>query len=292
MRHLKAFHIFHVAASSSSYTEAANELCITHGAVSKQIKVLEAYLGQALFYKQGRHVCLTEQGRVLKGFTQQAFQALEQGAATLMPKIDNVLTVSCEPTLTMRWLMPRLAQFHELHPDIEVRLSTAGGPVDFVAQGIDLAIRREDFVMSAPNLKSPLLEECVGPVFSPAYWLSVQETMSQVVYLHSKTRPDAWQDWLAFNGSDKAMFANFSSSPHHTYEHFYFCLQAAADGLGAAIGSYPLVMDDLRRGHLVAPFGFVPSGHCYLALAPQQLTQQAQAFYDWLKTLMEGANEH
>lgn len=292
MRHLKAFYIFHVAASSSSYSEAASKLYITHGAVSKQIKVLEAYLGQALFYKQGRHVRLTEQGRVLKGFTQQAFQALEQGAAALMPKLENVLTVSCEPTLTMRWLMPRLAQFHELHPGIEVRLSTSGGPVDFVAQGIDLAIRREDFVISAPSIKLPLLEEYVGPVLSPAYWLSIQDAMSQVVYLHSKTRTNAWQDWLACNGPSKAMFANFLDSPQHAYEHFYFCLQAAADGLGVAIGSYPLVMDDLKRGHLIAPFGFVPSGHCYLALAPQQLTPQAQTFYDWLRGSMEDANEH
>lgn len=286
MRHLKSFHIFHVAASSASYSDAADKLCITHGAVSKQIKVLENYLGQSLFYKQGRNVRLTEQGVVLKGFTQQAFQALEEGALALRPKTENVLTVSCEPTLTMRWLMPRLSQFYQGYPDIDVRLSTAGGPVDFSHQGIELAIRREDFEMSSPCIKLPLLEEYVGPVCSPEYWQSIQNNVTQVVYLHSKTRAEAWTDWLTKKPSNKAMFGDFLGSTQHTYEHFYFCLQAAADGLGVALGSYPLVMDDLKRGRLVAPLGFVSSGHHYVALMPQNSTAQALAFYHWLQTLI------
>ena len=79
MRHLKAFHIFHVAASSSSYSEAAEKLCITHGAVSKQIKVLETYLQQSLFYRKGRNVALTPAGEQLRDYTTQAFQALTTG---------------------------------------------------------------------------------------------------------------------------------------------------------------------------------------------------------------------
>lgn len=79
MRHLKAFRVFHVAASSTSYSEAAEKLNITHGAVSKQIKVLESYLAQPLFFKKGRNVFLTQQGELLKSYTDQAFQVLDSG---------------------------------------------------------------------------------------------------------------------------------------------------------------------------------------------------------------------
>lgn len=105
MRHLKSFHVFHVAAQCSNYSEAAEQLNITHGAVSKQIKVLENYLDQTLFVKQGRNVRLSQQGELLKIYTEQAFQALETGVAKLETHNQNVLEVSCEPTLTMRWLM-------------------------------------------------------------------------------------------------------------------------------------------------------------------------------------------
>lgn len=112
MRHLKAFHVFHIAASSSSYTQAAEQLNLTHGAVSKQIKTLEQYLDKRLFHKQGRNVVLTEEGQLLKSYTEQAFGALSAGVAKLNSLDAHSLEVSCEPTLTMRWLMPKLDEFY------------------------------------------------------------------------------------------------------------------------------------------------------------------------------------
>ncbi len=278
MRHLKAFHIFHVAASSSSYSEAAEKLCITHGAVSKQIKVLEAYLHQALFYRQGRNVRLTPAGEQLKNYTTQAFQALESGVARLSHTKQNCLEVSCEPTLTMRWLMPRLADFHDHHPETDVRLSTAGGPVKLGNTGLSLAIRRDDFVVPPDYQQTPLVEEWVGPVVSPAYWEQVRGDSSAIKLLHSQTRPQAWADWQASTGN-----GGFSRNTQQCFAHFYFCIQAAVDGLGAAIGSYPLVADDLARGHLIAPFGFVLSGHRYLLLRLNQAPAALeQAFIQWL----------
>ncbi len=144
MRHLKSFHVFHVAASSASFSEAANKLNITHGAVSKQIKVLETYLAQPLFYKQGRNMLLTKEGEMLKSYTEQAFQALETGVNKLVQEKHQYLEVSCEPTLTMRWLMPRLSAFND-GCDADVRLSTAGGPVTLGSTGLAMAIRRDDF---------------------------------------------------------------------------------------------------------------------------------------------------
>lgn len=152
MRHLKAFYTFHIAAASTSYREAADKLSITHGAVSKQIKVLESYLDQPLFYRQGRNVYLTKEGELLKGYTEQAFQILEQGVERVRHENRQCLEVSCEPTLTMRWLMPRLSEFHRTtHGD--VRLSTAGGPVILGVTGLSMAIRRDDFELHHAHQK-------------------------------------------------------------------------------------------------------------------------------------------
>ncbi|WP_028022914.1 LysR family transcriptional regulator [Enterovibrio calviensis] len=277
MRHLKAFHIFHVAASSSSYSEAASKLNITHGAVSKQIKVLEDHLSQALFYRQGRNVYLTKEGELLKGYTEQAFMALDTGVNKLAQLKSQHLDVSCEPTLTMRWLMPRLSDFHQLS-GADVRLSTAGGPVTLGTSGLSLAIRRDDFELVHDYHKTMLVEEWVGPVCSPAYWHQVQNDVSKIKLLHSQTRPMAWGSWSSLYGD-----ASLQGNTHQTFAHFYFCFQAAVDGLGAAMGSYPLVVDDLKRGNLIAPFGFVLSKHNYILLS-QNKTQDdlEQKFSHWL----------
>ena len=188
MRHLKAFHIFHVAATSSSYSEAAKKLNITHGAISKQIKVLEDYLSQSLFYKQGRHVHLTTEGELLKNYTAQAFQALDTGINKLSQLKNHYLEVSCEPTLTMRWLMPRLSDFY-IASGTDVRLSTAGGPVTLGSTGLSLAIRRDDFELHPNYQKTPLVDEWVGPVMSPEYWQQVKSNLPRIKQLHSETPP-------------------------------------------------------------------------------------------------------
>ncbi|MFA0656184.1 LysR family transcriptional regulator [Vibrio sp. 10N.222.49.C12] len=283
MRHLKAFHIFHVAAHSSSYSEAADKLNITHGAVSKQIKVLENHLSQVLFYKQGRNVCLTKEGELLKGYTEQAFQALETGVHKLNQLNHQALEVSCEPTLTMRWLMPRLGDFYN-ESGIDVRLSTAGGPVTLGSTGLDMAIRRDDFNVTEHYKQIPLVEEWVGPVCSPGYWQQVKDNLDDVKLLHSSTRPDAWSHWGAIT-IDKVNGGEWSKArANQTFAHFYFCFQAAVDGLGIALGSYPLVADDLERGNLIAPFGFVPSGHQYILLTQDSNHEEPESpFVVWLK---------
>lgn len=304
MRHLKAFQVFNVAANVGSYSEAAKQLNITHGAVSKQIRVLEEHLACPLFYKQGRGVSLTTEGELLKGYTEQAFSTLQTGINVLSQQSNNVLEVSCEPTLTMRWLMPRISDFFA-SSGIDVRLSTAGGPVVLGASGLSLAIRRDDFATVHDYQKRCLVEEWVGPVCSPQYWEEISHSSSGLLSLqrgfkclHSETRPEAWRNWLThFDQTsvglqqdidtdlclDQFEVALKQTSSSHTMGHFYFCLQAAVDGLGIAIGSYPLVQDDLKRGNLIAPFGFVQSGFNYVLLAEQgKLSNKEEQFSQWL----------
>ncbi|MFT2110753.1 LysR family transcriptional regulator [Marinomonas sp. 2405UD68-3] len=277
MRHLKAFYIFHIAAESSSYSNAADTLHITHGAVSKQIKQLEEHLSQSLFYKQGRRMHLTKEGILLKQHTDIAFNALEVGVNKLKRTQQNHIEVSCEPTLTMRWLMPRLSNFYQ-SSGIDVRLSTAGGPIVLGENKLSMAIRRDDFEIPSHYKAHKLVDEWVGPVFAPEYWQKMKHNVEKVTLLHSKSRPEAWSDWS--HNVKELLHLNQSNQ---YFEHFYFCLQAAADGLGAALGSYPLVMDDIEKGRLVAPFGFSLSKKAYVLLYQSIEPESNEAqFQQWL----------
>jgi len=269
-----------VAADSSSFSKAAEKLYITHGAVSKQIKTLENSLSLNLFYRQGRNVRLTHEGELLKGYTTQAFQALNAGVQKLSQVKTNCLDVSCEPTLTMRWLMPRISNFYENNSNTDIRLSTAGGPVTLGGSGSSLAIRRDDFELIQNYRKIPLVDEWVGPVVSPEYWQRVKSDLSTIKLIHSDTRPKAWSNWSNISG-DKSLMNN----SYQTFAHFYFCFQAAVDGLGAAIGSYPLVVDDLKRGNLIAPFGFFLSGNSYILLGQESTSDidLEKKFIGWIK---------
>ncbi|MDW6002762.1 LysR family transcriptional regulator [Vibrio mangrovi] len=282
MRHLKSFHIFHVAAQSVSFTQAAEVLCLTHGAVSKQIKVLEQYTGQQLFERQGRQMVLTQAGRLLKQYTDVAFQALEEGKERLQQQDPSVLEISCEPTLTMRWLMPRLDGFFR-ETGIDVRLSTAGGPVRLGRSGLSLAIRRDDFVIDRDYRRTVLVDEWIGPVCTVDYWRQNSQSPERMKRLHTRTRPHAWDDWLSRD--NQRNLHSFGQDQH--FEHFYFSLQAAADGLGIAMSSYPLIVDELKKGRLIAPYGFLRSGHRYVVLQlPDSDSQAESELIAWLTDQM------
>jgi DNA-binding transcriptional LysR family regulator len=280
MKHLKAFHVFHVAAETSNYSKTAETLHITHGAVSKQIKILEEYLTTTLFCKKGRNVVLTENGKLLKQYTNTAFSALNDGVNLL--KINpSHLEVSCEPTLTMRWLMPRLSNYYQ-ESGVDVRLSTAGGEISLHNQGISMAIRRDDFIINPNYIVHHLVKEWVGPVFSPDYWNKIKNNLDELVFLHSHTRSDAWSTWL-----EKQSDMKFNLKINQTFDHFYFCLQAVIDGLGCAIGSYPLVADDIQKGRLIAPFGFTLSGKNYSIICKsREVDLNEISFIHWLQKHM------
>lgn len=281
MRHLKAFYVFHIAAESNGYSDAADKLHLTHGAVSKQIKQLEEHLSQSLFYKKNRSMQLTAMGKTLKQYTDVAFSALDNGIKKLKEEKENYLEVSCEPTLTMRWLMPRLANFYQ-DTGIDVRLSTAGGSIKLNNSGLSMAIRRDDFDIPDHYNVEHIVEEWVGPVVSPSYWNSINGRLDKISLLHSNTRVQAWENWSIEANQDLT-----SNKSQKYYDHFYFCIQAAVDGLGAAIGSYPLIADDIAKGRLIAPFGFISSKHNYVILQTSSAADSKQTtFKNWLISSM------
>ncbi|WP_353191011.1 LysR substrate-binding domain-containing protein [Pandoraea pnomenusa] len=277
---LNALHVFDVAASELSFARAADRLFVTHGAVSRQIRSLEDALGLPLFERRNRAVFLTPAGERLHATTRQMFEHLAATVASLQPPPSaRTLVVSCEPTLAMRWLIPRLGTFANTHPDIALHLHSAGGPLDLASAGVDVAIRRNDFFWGHSLSAETLADEWIGPVGLPAMF----ET-SPAPQLHTRTRPNAWQDWQrAMRSARQPIFATRPGTP--PFEHFYLSLQAAGAGLGAAIGSVYMVSDELNAGRLIAPFGFVRDGSAYVALTREPLVADSpsRALVDWLR---------
>ncbi|HGM5411848.1 TPA: LysR family transcriptional regulator [Serratia marcescens] len=263
---------FEAAARLESFTQAAQGLNLTHGAVSRAVRALEEELGVALFERRHRRVLLTAAGRKLFQATQQAFGILDHTALELRQQaLDAPLVLSCEPTLLMRWLIPRLPAFQQAHPDINLQLVAGGGPFSF-HDGITAAIRRNDFDWGKEVHSLALFSEKVGPVCQPGALARMTIAEGSLLslrpgakLLHAATRPDAWWHWAQQQG------VALVGHPEQRFDHFYFSLQAAVAGLGIAMGPWLQVRDDLAAGLLSAPFGFMPDGSGYYLLSPEPI---------------------
>jgi len=287
---LMALRCFEAAARHEHFSRAADELHLTHGAVSRAVRLLEDDLGVALFERRSRRVFLTDAGRKLAQAVHDGLHLMRQAAHALRADAARAQrwVLSCEPTLLMRWLMPRWPDFQAAYPGVEIHLAAAGGPFSF-DNGIDMAIRRDDFTWPAGYHAERLFAEKVGPVCRPdkvETWFSDgrdgRALKRGASRLHTRTRPDAWKEWAA------AARQSPGSGRGQTFDHFYFSLQAAVAGLGVAIGPWHLVRDDLESGVLVAPMGFVEDGSHYCLLTPEPLTDgSAQSnLRDWLRAMV------
>jgi LysR family glycine cleavage system transcriptional activator len=288
---LKALPAFEAAARHGSLSAAAQEMHLTHGAISRQVKALETHLGVPLFRRLSRRIELTEAGAALLPAVRTALDVIESSAGRIAAQPRRgPLVVSCLPTFMMRWLIPRLYDFHARYPQIEVRLAASYAPVNFARDGIDVAIRFADARPPDGIDAQAFLAEEVGPVCSPAVLerlaLRRPSDLRQHALLHTETRPDAWPQWIGQSG-----VKGVDATKGPRFEHFYVLLEAAASGLGVAVAPQPLVAADIASGRLVAPFGFVPSGRSYGILHPSELarTHKVRTFRRWL---MEATAQH
>jgi DNA-binding transcriptional LysR family regulator len=281
---LKALPAFEAAARHLSFTAAAEELHLTHSAISHQMKGLEGELGVPLFRRLNRRVELTEAGNAFLRAVRAALDVLETSAAQISaPAAQGPLVVSCLPTFMMRWLIPRLYDFNARHPDIGVRLSASFAPVDFARDGIDAAIRFGAAPWPEDVEAQPFLDEQIGPVCSPALLkrkgLQRPADLRHHTLLHTESRPDAWPQWFKVSGAKE-----IEAKAGLRFEHYYFLLEAAVAGLGVAVAPQPLVAEDIRLGRLVAPFDFKPSGRSYFILHPAERNRVAKikTFRSWI----------
>ncbi|MER7519802.1 LysR family transcriptional regulator [Streptomyces sp. NPDC126499] len=274
---------FEATVRHASMTGAARELHVTHGAVSRQVQNLEKALGTTLFERGARSLRPTPQARRLAAAVREALDLIEAAAAEVSGRDPGgPLALSCEPTLLMRWLIPRLPDLAARHPGLTVHLSAGGGPPDFARDTVDVALRRDDFPVPEGVSRVPLFEEWIGPVCRP----ELAERLltggfEGVTLLHTGTRPAAWDDWRRLTGHAVAA----GGAPQQTFEHFYLALQAAVAGVGVAVGPYALVRDDLVRGQLAAPYGFVADGTGYGLLSPRPPARDARiaTLLGWLR---------
>jgi LysR family transcriptional regulator, glycine cleavage system transcriptional activator len=278
---LNALRAFEAAARHGRIVDAAAELCVTHGAVSRQVKQLEQSLGVKLFRRAGTGVELTDAGVRLLPALSSAFDLIETGVERVTPSPGSALLVSCSGTFIIRWLIPRLHGFRSRHPDIEIRLSESDAPVDFAQDAADLAIRTMAPPWPDDMVTTPIFGEEVGPVLSPELQAELKirsvDDLARAPLIHTETRATAWSDWFAAVGR-----SDIDPRTGDRFEHFYYLLQAAASGLGVAIGPRPLVDDDIVIGRLVAPLGYVETGLHYVVLRPLRDDVRVDTFVEWL----------
>jgi DNA-binding transcriptional LysR family regulator len=258
-------------------TLAAEELNVTHSAISRQVQHLEELLGVALFEGPKNNLRLTESGSTLLSGLVVAFDQIDLSVRSVADTEDGSLDVSCPGTFTMRWLIPRLYRFQAEYPGIEVRLTASSRPVDFARDGFDVAIRVGTAPWPAGAEVIPLFPEQTGPVVSPALIDTAASGFGGLAQLHTRTRLRAFGDWLSRSGHSIGIGARVE------YEHFYFMLEAAGAGLGVCVAPWPYVHDDIRIGRLAAPYGFVDSGHEYVTLRRARKNRKSSLFCDWLR---------
>jgi LysR family glycine cleavage system transcriptional activator len=275
---------FEAAARLLSFSKAAEELNVTHGAVSRAIRHLEDDLGLPLFQRRTRSVQLTPAGASYAIAVRDTLDRLAAATVAIRDQLSQgALNVTTVDSFASKWLLPRLYRFRQKHPEIDVRLTSSPKLADFVNDGIDIAIRygRGRY----PGLTAEeLLREELEPVASPLllegpHPLRVPEDLRHQTLIHDDFQID-WATWLrsaGVEGVDAHRGPRFESSVH--------AVQAAVQGEGVVLGRSALVADDLRNGRLVRLFALsLPSDLAYYVVYPAQaiVRPKVRAFRDWL----------
>jgi LysR family transcriptional regulator, glycine cleavage system transcriptional activator len=283
---LNGLRAFEAAARHLSFTQAASELNVTQTAISHQIRRLEDELGIRLFVRKNRALALTPEAREYLPGIRAAFNDLRLATDRLLRKDDNnVLTVSTLASLAAKWLLPRLSTFQEAHPEIDVRITTSTGLVDFNNGDVDAAIRygRGNW----PRVRSEwLMADEMFPVCSPALLtgkrpLRNPEDLKDHVLLHNTNNSDDWRLWLTAAG----LPADISKQPGITFDLILMTVQAAIDGMGVAMGRTTYVKDDIAKDRLVVPFEItLPADAGFYIVSPEGVADspKLRAFRQWL----------
>jgi LysR family glycine cleavage system transcriptional activator len=284
---LNGLRAFEAAARHLSFTLAAAELNVTQTAISHQIRRLEEELGIRLFVRQNRALALTTEARDYLPGVRAAFNDLRLATDRLLRRDDDkVLTVSTLASLAAKWLLPRLSDFQETHPGIDVRITTSTSLVDFQRDNVDAAIRygRGQW----PGLRADwLMADELFPVCSPSLLrgdkpLRCPQDLKDHVLLHtSNANSDDWRLWLTAAG----LPTDISRQPGITFDMIFMTIQAAIDGIGVAMGRTSYVQDDIAKGRLVVPFRIaLPADAGFYLVSPDGRREPAKlsAFRDWV----------
>lgn len=297
---LNALHAFVAAARHCSFTRAAEELHVTPGAVSHQVKALETFLGVPLFRRGARSLELTEAGRTLLPGLGEGFERIAQAVGELAREEGrNLLTVQSAPSFTAKWLVPRIGHFTARHPDVELRISSSlaltvlrDHPAEAHASAPEADVTIRFGAANAPGCKvERLCTPPVAPLCSPRllegeHALRTPADLRHHVLLHDETVYfDAaacdWAVWLHAAGID-----DIDAERGPRFSHASHAIGAAAEGLGVALTLPMLAGAELRAGRLVMPFELsLPSIHGYYLIRPRSAQHAAGVakFRAWLR---------
>lgn len=278
---LTALRAFEAFARHGSMTAAAAELCVTHGAVSRQVRLLQDQMGMALIAGPRNRPVLTEAGRTLADGLAEPFAAIRRAVATARAGGPRRIEVSCLGTFAMKWLIPRLSGFMAAHPEVTVQVSESHAPVDFRRQSCDAAIRILDHDTPSqewtvtrflPNAQGAVCAAAAArPDVTPADLFALPR-------LFSSTYPNAWRIWAEARGERLPL-----PTAEREFAHNHSLVEAVAAGLGAAVAPYAFVAPDLDAGRLAAPFGFIRQPSDFALLRPQGVHDALlDAFAGWL----------
>jgi LysR family glycine cleavage system transcriptional activator len=282
---LNALRAFDAVARHGSITRAAAELCVTPGAITKQIQLLEEFLGVDLFLRGHREIVINSKGEQYHRAISQALMDI-QGATEKIKagSKEHVLKIRSYTTFSIRWLIPHAAKFLAANPDISLELTTSLEPIDFAREEIDCAIRMGN--AEWPNMNATkLIDNVIIPVCSPKYLAGKKITKPKDLLshklLHIKRRPHDWSYWLTGNG--------LGSEPipeGMICENSEFAYSAAKEGLGIVMAQYFLVHEDLEAGRLVRPVEQTHDcgANSYYLITPSQKKESihTKKFKEWI----------
>ncbi len=276
---LNALRAFEAFGRHGRMTTAADELFVTHGAVSRQVRSLEDQVGVRLIEGPKNRLRLTEAGLKLAQSLTQAFDLVEQGLPKRPDKVEG-LRVTVQPTFAMKWLIPRLPDFVDAHPDVPVSLHETNGPVDFAETDLAIRLGAAGTGIPAGAEATPFMQHYQGPVMAPGLLKGAPsiDAVAALPRLHTKTFAPAWAEW-----ERRAGIALPRPPVDREFDHYFYMLEAAAAGLGVAMGPWAFVQRDLAVGRLVAPLGFVDGEAQITAITPRGgLSRPVRLFRDWL----------
>lgn len=274
---LTALRAFEAFARLGKMSLAADELCVTHGAVSRQVRSLEALCGVKLTQGPRNALKLTDAGERMARSLGRTFDELEQTFREVKAAADRELHVSCVGTLAMKWLIPRLSRFHARHPDLSIRVTEAYGPVDFTREPFDAAIRLTESVAGEGLTATPFLDNFHGPVIATRLAVGGLD-LARTPRLHTRPHRQAWDEW-----SEHARVPIPEAPENREYDHLFYMLEAAVAGLGVGLSPWLYVANDIAAGRLAAPFGFTATPAKFHLILPGQPPKRGlKAFREWL----------
>ncbi|MTV38503.1 transcriptional regulator GcvA [Duganella radicis] len=276
-----ALRAFEAAARHENFSRAAEELHLTHGAISHQVRGLEEELGRPLFVRHGRQVKITNDGLKFAQFLGKAFADIAAATdAMRAASISQRLTITSIPSFAARWLAPRLGRFIELYPDIEVVLQSSGALQDLAREGVDVGIRfGRGHYPGMVVLR--LMGDVYYPVVSPHYRGGQLPVAPADLARHTLLRSvEHWTPWFNAAGLDLPEPAGGL-----LFEDLSMLIRSAADGNGVALVRHVVAMQEIASGQLLRLFDIAsPSPDEYYFVTPPNAASkpQVQAFRDWL----------